>query len=319
MTNAIVTTAQSAGNAGNYDMVSRDTTDEMLVYQWLHTGKRATSPRTQALYMRIWRAFSASVGAPLQALTLTDLQTWRESLTGAPATQRVHIAAIRSLFAHGQKVGYLRFNPSVMLATPPVGETKHRRVVSRDNMVRILDACHTAQESALLRVLYSSGARVSEVLALQWQDVTPRVNSEGGNAGAVLHIVCGKGSKSREAGIDAVAYGALDVLRDGAPDTAYCFATRTGKALDRQRAHRVIKDVMRRAGLKDGAGKTTERKEKDAAGLPSAHWFRHSHATHALAAGANVVDVQTQLGHSSLATTTGYAHAAGYSCDKLTF
>jgi integrase/recombinase XerD len=49
----------------------------------------------------------------------------------------------------------------------------------------------------------------------------------------------------------------------------------------------------------------------------SAHWFRHSHATHALKRGANVVDVQEQLGHSSLSVTTGYAHKQKSSADSL--
>ena len=43
----------------------------------------------------------------------------------------------------------------------------------------------------------------------------------------------------------------------------------------------------------------------------SPHWFRHSHATHALQVGAPVHVVQAALGHKSLATTTLYAHASG--------
>ena len=49
----------------------------------------------------------------------------------------------------------------------------------------------------------------------------------------------------------------------------------------------------------------------------SAHWLRHSHVSHALARGANPAAVQAQVGHASLATTTGYAHADRYSSDYL--
>ena len=49
----------------------------------------------------------------------------------------------------------------------------------------------------------------------------------------------------------------------------------------------------------------------------SPHWFRHSHASHALARGANPKAVQAQLGHSSLAVTSTYAHASESSADSL--
>jgi site-specific recombinase XerD len=60
-----------------------------------------------------------------------------------------------------------------------------------------------------VRVLYGSGARISEVLSLKWQDVQPRQNGTG----AVLRIRDGKGGKARQAGINAAAYAALVALR----------------------------------------------------------------------------------------------------------
>ena len=308
MTTALTVT-QPATNAGDMQLGAQDTSDARLVDMWLHSGKRANSAATQSQYMRAWRQFSGSVNLPLQSVTLGDLQAWRETLTGAPSTQRAHIAAVRSLFSFAVKVGYLRMSPAVMIEPPAVGQTVHERTVTQENVLRLFDACQTATETALLRVLYGSGARVSEVLALRWVDVQPRGTIV--DKGAILHIVMGKGHKSREAGVNGKAYAALLALRDGAPDSAFCFATRSGKALDRQRAHRLITAVAKRAGLKDAGGSALER-------LPSCHWLRHGHASHALQNGANVVDVQQQLGHASLATTTIYAHASKFSCDALT-
>jgi integrase/recombinase XerD len=82
----------------------------------------------------------------------------------------------------------------------------------------------------------------------------------------------------------------------------YIFATASGKPLDRQAAHEMIKRIARRAGV---------------TGDVSAHWLRHSHATHVLRRGGNVADLQKQLGHASLATTSRYAHAAAYTGDLL--
>jgi integrase/recombinase XerD len=106
-------------------------------------------------------------------------------------------------------------------------------------------------------------------------------------------------------GVNAAAYAALLALRGESTQAAdYVFATRTGKALDRHAAHRLLKRVLQRAGVKECAG-------------ASCHWLRHSHATHSLQQGANVADVKAQLGHSSLNTTSLYVHAGSYSSDKL--
>jgi integrase/recombinase XerD len=302
MTNALTVTTPTQGlNAGSYSLVSRDSTDEQVVRMWLQSGKRANSTATQDVYRRVWRDFSAFVGRPLQDVTLDVLQDWTASLAGKPATVRTKLAAIKSLFSFCVKIGYLRMSPAAMLQAPHVPQNVSAHVVSVADLARILDACQTAQECALVRTLYSSGARISEVLALRWQDVTER--SDG--AGAHLFIASGKGRKSRTAGVNAATYDALLALReeDTQPED-FVFSTRTGRPLDRHAAHRMLKRLLRRAGVKDSA-------------CASCHWLRHSHATHALAQGANIADVQAQLGHSSLNTTSLYAHAGSYSADKL--
>lgn len=297
----LVPTQANGLNAGDYGLVARGTTDERLVDMWLQSGKRANSTATQDVYRRVWREFAAFVGRPLQDVTLDVLQAWTASLTGKPATVRTKTAAVRSLFTFAVKTGYLRMSPAVMLQPPHVPQNPTAHTVSVADLARVLDACQTAQECALLRVLYSSGARVSEVLALKWENVTPREDGRG----AHLFIESGKGRKSRTVGVNAAAYGALLALREESTQpTDYVFSTRNGTALDRHAAHRLIKRVIARAGVKDATA-------------ASAHWLRHSHATHAIQQGANVADVKAQLGHSSLNTTSLYVHATSYSADKL--
>lgn len=292
MTNALAVTHT---NAGSYDILPADTTDARLVALWLQSEDK--SPNTQVAYARDVRQFLATVQLPLQSVTLAHLQTWQQALTDAPATVARKTATVRSLFSFGVRTGYLRLNPAAMLSTPKTPDTKHRRSLRELDVMRLVDAARTNRETALVHVLYSSGARVSELLSLTWQDVQPR------NTGAVLHIVYGKGGKSRQAGISAAAYDALLALReDGTEDTAYVFSTRNGTALDRHAAHRLLKRVAARAGVSEDV---------------SAHWLRHSHVSHALARGANVEAVRQQVGHSSLNTTTTYAHADSYSADVL--
>ena len=297
MTHELTATTQRLLNAGDYSLIKRDATDATVCHMWLHSGRRASSPRTQQQYLRTWRAFSAYVAKPLQAVTLEDLQAWQASLTGAPATRKATTAAVRSLFAFAQSVGYVRANVATMLEQESVPDLAYRKVVDEPTILRMVDRCETPRDTALLLVLYSSGARVSEILALTWQDVTPRTDG-----GAVLHILFGKGRKQREAGISRTAHSAMLALRDeAAPATAPVFSTRTGKALDRQAAHRIIKQVAQRAGVADF----------------SCHWLRHSHASHAAQRGGSLPDIMTQLGHSNSATTAKYFHAANYSSDRL--
>lgn len=303
MENALTLTQENGLNAGDYGLVPRDATDARVVDMWLHSGKRANSTATQDVYLRVWHNFSAFVGKNLQDVNLADLQAWTASLTGKPATVKTKMAALRSLFTFCVKVGYLRLSPAAMLETPHVPTNVQQYTVSVADMARILDACETAQETAFVRVLYSSGARVSEVLALRWRDVTPRENG----AGAHVFIAAGKGRKSRTVGVNAAAYPALVTLREEShftQPTDYVFSTRNGTALDRHAAHRLVKRLLQRANVKD-------------AGAASCHWLRHSHASHAIAAGENVANVKEQLGHASLDTTSRYVHATSYSADKL--
>ena len=297
MTTALTTTTTQAVNAGEYSVIApAGTDDEKLVALWLASGKRANSSNTQAQYMRVWRQFRAAVATPLQQVTLPELIAWRDNLAGADSSKRLHVAAMRSLFAFGVESGYLRMSPAVMLDVPAVPDQLHTRHLEIEQLARLLTACETPTETALIRGLYSSGCRISELLALRWQDVKLR-----DNGGAVLHVVKGKGNKSRQAGINAAALAALQALKtEETKDTDFVFATKTGKAMDRVAAWRMVQRVAHRAKV-----------------TVSCHWLRHSHATHSLAAGAPVSDVQAQLGHSSLNTTTRYAHATAYSSDKL--
>ena len=284
-------------NVGTYGLIANDTNDLRLVDMWLATGRRE-SEHTQSLYLSVYLAFSASVGVPLQHVTVDTLLTWQRSLKGEPATQRLKIAAVKSLFSFGVKTGYLALNPSALLKSPHVTQRATQHVMSTEDVQKLVNACQTATETALVRCLYSSGARISEVLALKWLDLTPRDN----DAGAHLFIASGKGGKERTVGVNAAAYTALLALREGAPDSAFCFATRSGKALDRTAAHRTMKRLLRRAGLPENA---------------SCHWLRHSHATHSLEGGAGLANVMSQLGHASVATTSIYLHASAYSSDVL--
>lgn len=285
MTTALTVTDTAA-------IIPADTTDARLVEMWLHGRTENTGQQ----YRRIIARFFAQVAKPLQTVNLSDLQTWANTLTGTAHTRKAHVDSVRSLFSFALKTGYIRLNPAAVLKSPATPDKVKGKVLAEREVLAIINAADNPRDTALLQCLYSAGGRVSEVCNLKWSDVVPIPD------GSAELLIFGKGGKNRNAKISADTYRLLIAQRRFAENTAPVFQTRTGNALDRVAVHRIVKEAAQGAGITRPV---------------SAHWFRHSHASHALERGANPAAVQEQLGHSSLATTTRYAHASNSSADYL--
>jgi integrase/recombinase XerD len=174
---------------------------------------------------------------------------------------------VRSLFSFALRIGYIRVNPASVIAPPPVHDRKHARLLSEAEALALVLAAPPGRDRAFVRTLYSSGARVSELCALTWADVLPSAE------GATLYI-WGKGGKQRQVGISQVTDAEIMRLRASDTDLGPVFGC------DRTTGHRIVKRAAYAAGIIKPV---------------SAHWFRDSHASHALARGASAVDVQEQL------------------------
>jgi integrase/recombinase XerD len=150
----------------------------------------------------------------------------------------------------------------------------------------------TLRNRALLELLYSTGARISEAVGLDVDDIDTRARSV---------LLRGKGGKQRLVPIGRPAVQALDAyLVRGRPDlarrgraTPAIFLNVRGGRLSRQSAWQVLQDAAERAGILSGV---------------SPHMLRHSFATHLLEGGADVRVVQELLGHASVTTTQIYTH-----------
>lgn len=261
------------------------TSDHHLAELWL---SRKRSPHTRRAYAADVGAFLASVGRALRGLTVDDMQRWIAGLSGKPATVARRVAAVRSLLAFGFRTGYLAFDVGRAVEAPSAQDARAERILTEGEVSRILAALH-GRDALMARVLYASGARVSEIVGLQWQHVHPRGEGEG----AVLTIH-GKGAKTRHVLLPARVAADLMAFRGAAPDDAYVFATSTGKPVHPT----AVRTTVRAAALKVGISRPV-----------SPHWFRHAHASHALDRGAPIHLVQSTLGHASVATTSRYLHA----------
>jgi integrase/recombinase XerD len=177
---------------------------------------------------------------------------------------------------------------------PPKLGSRLPKAITIDQMAAVLAATdgddpQRMRDKALLELLYATGARVSEAVALNVDDVID---------GDVVRLF-GKGNKQRIGPVGSFARAAIDTYlvraRPGfslrGPSTPALFLGSRGQRVSRQNAWLIIRAAAERADL----------------GFEiSPHTFRHSFATHLLAGGADVRVVQELLGHSSVATTQIY-------------
>lgn len=272
---------------------------------WLGQERRA-SPLTVEAYARDVAAFLGFVTthqgaepslAHLAGLEVADFRAWlaHEAKTGrGNATRARHLAAVRGFFRflarrHGVK------NPRItLLGTPrakkplPKALSEHdARAVSED-IGEITDNPITqARDTALFALLYGSGLRIAEALALSVAEA-PLPGRD------TMLLVTGKGSKQRIVPV-------LPAVREAIA------------AWLRQHPTRDPKDPLftgaRGDRLNPGVAQRQLRIFRQQYGLPehaTPHALRHSFATHLLAAGADLRAIQDLLGHASLSTTQRY-------------
>lgn len=275
--------------------MTRANSDATLIESWLNLKD---SGATKATYRIAVNQFEDWYGRPLQQLTVDDLTDYKAHLAdsgASPSTQALKMKAIKSLLAYGHKVGYLPFDVGRAVKPAKVSSDLAERILEEWQVRAILHAPQLKErDRMLIRLLYASGGRVSEIVNLQWKHVKP-------NNGTGQITVTGKGGKTRAIKLGKEVWGALTVFKPiGISDDDYIFQSqrRNGQEdrngqLDRTAVNRIVKNAGKLIGVKN----------------LSPHWFRHAHASHALDKGAPISLVQQTLGHSSLAVTSRYTHA----------
>jgi integrase/recombinase XerD len=227
------------------------------------------------------------VGKPLDQVTLDDVQAFADSLTGLDSSRARVLAVVKSLLSFAAKTGLTQFNVGAALRKPKFRETLAERILDEAAVIRMV-ALAQGRDHALVRLMYASGFRVSEVVSLRWVDVA------AANDGSAFLTVFGKGGKTRTVRVSAATAGILRELRGDARDDSFVFPGRKGHALNTSQAWRIVRKAAQAAGIDRPV---------------SPHFLRHAHASHALDKGARLTTVRDTLGHSSIATTNRYAHA----------
>lgn len=238
-----------------------------------------------------------------QLLTSADVNSVRSYMGSlnekqySKATIARKLATLRSFYKFLVKRNRISSNPVIGIRTPKQ-EKRLPRFLEYEQVKRLLETPPTdswlgARDRAIMETLYSTGMRVSEIVAINLEDID--------FLGEVVHIR-GKGKKER---ICPISSSVLQIVQhymefrnkraqlNGNFDSKVLFVNKHGKRLSTRSVRRKMDKYLKMAGLDPSI---------------SPHTLRHSFATHMLNRGADLRSVQELLGHQSLSTTQIYTH-----------
>lgn len=236
----------------------------------------------------------------LQGLSVSELAgypAWLGQQSLGPKSITRHVASLKVFFRFLQLEGALTDNQAELLSSPKLWQ-RVPQVLSVSQVDRLLAAPRPAdpwyrRDRAILELLYATGCRVSELASLRTRDMHLREHY------AVCH---GKGDKQRIVPLGSRAIAAVEryldaerpqlAARSGGACEQLILSPR-GAPLRRERIWELVKKYAARIGVPSEI---------------SPHSLRHSFATHLLAGGADLRQVQEMLGHASIATTQLYTH-----------
>ena len=246
------------------------------------------------------RFFDWLQGRRIAGLSISELSgypAWLTSLELAPASISRHVVSLKVFFRYLQLEGVLADNQAELLGTQKLWQ-RVPTVLSQTEIEALLTAPRAPRpwwrrDRAMLELLYATGCRVSELSMLRPRDLHL----------AERYCLChGKGDKQRVVPLGGKAVAAVELYveherakladRNGTPSQFLLLSSRGGR-LRRERIWELIKVYAKLAGCSDEL---------------SPHSMRHSFATHLLAGGADLRQVQEMLGHASIATTQIYTH-----------
>jgi integrase/recombinase XerD len=245
-----------------------------------------------------------TIQIPISSIDQIAVQRWLAEMKELkPRTARRRLATLKSMFASLERLGNVTNNPLCRLRSEIRVGNSLPRIIARSTVRSLLRSprkemvispvtnFRLSQEIALLETLFSTGMRVSEVVATN----ISRVDME-----RLVISVRGKGNREREIPIacDALREPLLSQIKqrrlDGATSDDPLFVNRRGARMSDQS----VRLILRKRAERIGARRITP------------HMLRHTIATLLLEDGVDLRHIQRLLGHSSITTTTIYAHVS---------
>ncbi|CAB4711443.1 unannotated protein [freshwater metagenome] len=267
--------------------------------------ERGLANNSIAAYKRDLVKFAEFLGATdLTAVTVQTISDFESSLRVSgmsPASMNRTISTLRSFFKYVTQEFAIP-NPTLEIQTKKM-QRRLPKALSIPEILSLIEAAHreseaiTIRDRAMIELLYSSGARVSELVGINLNDISMMDSEEGPITTLKLR---GKGSKERIVPLGSFATAAIDdyktrlrpaLTAKAAKTNSALFLNSRGGRITRQSAWAIVIKAAQAVGLD---------------GKVSPHVFRHSYATHLLDGGADIRVVQELLGHASVTTTQIY-------------
>jgi site-specific recombinase XerD len=259
------------------------------------------------MYMEQRRYAPATVKSYLSMLKLQLSQT---TLTDFSMVAMEDIRAYNGQLVHERKVSFSHQNQWInaikkmlhVLEVPialedierPIRRHKLPEVFSKREVIEIISKTTNLKHRFMLSLLYGTGLRIGELIALKIKDIDGQRK--------MLFVREGKGLKDRMVPIgDGLLKHARDYYKAYQPKE-YLFEGQYGGKYSSRSAQQVLKQAMKRAGIRKKG---------------TLHTLRHSFATHLLESGTDIRYIQTILGHSSPKTTMIYTHISESSLGKI--
>lgn len=250
------------------------------------------SSNTITAYSKDIQQMLDTVGKPEANITYSDLLSWKSSISGmASASVNRKIVAVSGYFKFLNDVEIIKSNPAANLKSVKV-HNKEKLPMSREDICKMLNACSSNRQKAMLYTLGTTGMRVSELTGLTYKQYRDRIGNQ--------IVITGKGNKQRVVFLNPETVEAINLYirterkaNRWAADCDYLFASAQGGKVDANNFDKTLKALARKAGIKN-------------ADEVSAHTFRHSFACILSENGTSMDVIRDLLGHSSLAVTSRY-------------
>lgn len=276
---------------------------------WLEHG---LSDNTRAAYGTDLRQFDLWLRQKKsQTLLMTDAAAIADYLIYLQGERKIasrsaarFLSSLRRCYRYALREKRIEADPSQLIESPRIGLALPKSLSETDveNLLRAPNTIHARgfRDRTMLELLYATGLRVSELVGLEFQQLSLR-------QGCVR--ITGKGDKERLVPVGEEAMDWLeryiagprqDILRKLQSDCL--FVTARGGKMTRQAFWHIIKGYARQAEISKPL---------------SPHTLRHAFATHLLNHGADLRVVQLLLGHSDLSTTQIYTHIAQHRLQSL--
>jgi len=267
--------------------------------------ERNLSLHTRRAYLSDVRQLAEGCAKSVEAVSAADLRSWLAELHSrtSPATQGRKLASLRSFFRYLLREGRVGADPTAGLPAPKTPKRPPRPLPVDDCHVLMTTDPSSGDETrsgelrrlrdrALAELLYGTGIRVGELVALDVRDIELR--------GAQVRVM-GKGSKERVVPLPSLTCQALEAWlearrKPGVLAEPLFIALRPRREqAPRRLGARDVRRILRRRAVDVGVVDRVH-----------PHRLRHSYATHLLDMGADLREIQELLGHATLSTTQKY-------------